>query len=160
MLALLLAFGGCAADEGDEVADVETEEMEPLGAEDDLEPEPMEPGEMEPMEPGEPEPMEPGEPESMEPGETAPPMGPDVEEPAAEPTPVAALSGEEVFAARCGTCHETSPMAEAGDRFDRATLEAFLRKQEAVDGEEHQVAFRGSPEEMETLLDWLLEPQG
>jgi mono/diheme cytochrome c family protein len=153
MLALLLVFGSCAADEGAEVSEVETEAMEPLGVEDDLEPEPMEPGEMEPVEPGEIEPMEPGEP--------ATPMSPDVEEPAAEPTPAAAaVSGEEVFAARCGTCHETSPMAGAGDRFDRATLEAFVRKQEAVDGEEHQVAFRGSPEEMETLLDWLLEPQG
>jgi mono/diheme cytochrome c family protein len=153
LLALLFAFGGCAADEEAEVSEVETEEMEPLGVEDDLEPEPMETGETEPMDSGEPVPMEPAEP--------ATPAVPDVEQPAAEPTAAAAaVSGEEVFVARCGTCHETSPMAEAGDRFDRATLEAFVRKQEAVDGEEHQVAFRGSPEEMEALLDWLLEPQG
>ena len=144
ILALLLAFGGCAVDEEAEVSEVETQEVEPLGAEDDLEPMPMEPGAPEPMEPGEP----------------ATPMGSDVEEPAAEPSPAEpapASPGEEVFAARCGTCHETADLAGVGDRFDRTALEAFLRKQEAVDGEEHQIAFRGSPEEMKTLLDWLLE---
>lgn len=51
-------------------------------------------------------------------------------------------------------------MRGLGDRFDEATLEAFLRQEEEVDGEKHPKPFRGSSEEMAALADWLFEQDG
>lgn len=143
LLLLLAAMGGCAVEEDAEITEVETQEAEPLQAEEEVQPEPMQPA----------EPETPMEERSTEPA-TQPATAP-AAEPATEAAPAAAIAGAEVFAERCGKCHEPSDMEGIGDRFDAASLEAFVRQEETVDGEEHAMPFRGSPEEMEALTDWL-----
>ena len=38
---------------------------------------------------------------------------------------------------------------------DFETLAAFLRKEAPLDGEEHKQAFKGTDEELQTIVDWL-----
>lgn len=94
----------------------------------------------------------------------------------AEEQPSAALDGRELFVEthKCALCHSVpgagieaktksdklkgpdlgGPLPEA---LDLARVGAYLRKQAKRDGEEHKREFKGSDEELQALVDWLLE---
>ncbi len=86
-------------------------------------------------------------------------------------TAAADVNAKEIFVAKCGNCHS---LASAGIeakaksekmrgpdlgklQIDAATLTSYLKKETALDGREHKIAFKGSDEELQALVDWLLE---
>ena len=79
--------------------------------------------------------------------------------------------GKETFlASKCNLCHAV-PAAEIeaktkSDKLrgadlggpieaDFETLAAYLRKQGELDGEQHKREFKGTDEELQTIIDWL-----
>lgn len=40
---------------------------------------------------------------------------------------------------------------------DKATLAKYIKQEAKVDGEEHKKGFKGTDEELQALVDWLLE---
>ncbi len=89
---------------------------------------------------------------------------------AAEDTPV----GQQEFAdQKCNLCHGVATVGiEAktksdkmkgpdlvglGEEFDVKTLTAYMHQKTEKDGKQHKKEFKGSDEELQALVDWLLE---
>lgn len=84
------------------------------------------------------------------------------------------MDGKAVFLAeKCNTCHGVAAagieakvksekmrgpnLDEKVGEHDRAELVAFVRGEGELGGKEHKKPFKGSDEELQALLDWLLE---
>ena len=84
----------------------------------------------------------------------------------------AATDGKAIFLAeKCETCHSVQPAGieakvksekmkgpdlDAGvGEFDHAALVAFLRGKGELEGKQHKKPFKGTDEELATLIDWL-----
>ena len=96
---------------------------------------------------------------------------------------VSASSGEEVAAGqqvyldqKCNMCHAVSTvgieakttsekmkgpdlvgLAKHETLADAATLAKYIKQEAKLDGEEHKKGFKGTDEELQALVDWLLE---
>jgi mono/diheme cytochrome c family protein len=81
-------------------------------------------------------------------------------------------AGQELFLAqRCNLCHSVPPAGiEATTKSDKMKgpelvdldlepewMGQFLRKQVQKDGADHKKEFKGTDEELQTLISWLLE---
>jgi hypothetical protein len=51
---------------------------------------------------------------------------------------------------------EPPDLSGVGNRHTAEFIGNFLRKKETIDGRKHQRRFRGTPEERQTLVDWLM----
>jgi mono/diheme cytochrome c family protein len=86
----------------------------------------------------------------------------------------AAEDGKKVFtASRCQTCHSVEAagiealaksekmkgpdLTNLHSRLDAEWIAKYLRKKEQLDGKAHRTEFKGSDEELQALVDWLLE---
>lgn len=84
-----------------------------------------------------------------------------------------ASDGQELFVAqKCTTCHAVSsvglearmtkgPMAGpdlvgVADSRDAAWITAYLRGEEKIEGKKHARPFKGTPEELQTIVSWVL----
>lgn len=93
---------------------------------------------------------------------------------AAVPSPMSSEDGKATFMkAGCNTCHAVSaagieakmkagPMkgtdlTDVGSRHTAEWIAQYVRKEETLNGKSHAKAFKGTDEELQTLLDWLLE---
>lgn len=82
--------------------------------------------------------------------------------------------GKAVFEAqKCNTCHSVSSagiqakttsekmkgpdLTGVGERHPREWIVQYVRKEADKDGKKHATAFKGSDEELQALVDWLLE---
>jgi mono/diheme cytochrome c family protein len=80
--------------------------------------------------------------------------------------------GKAIFLAqKCNLCHSVSAagierqtksekvagpdLTTATAKHDKAFLEKFLLKQETVDGKKHGKEWKGTPQELDALIDWL-----
>ncbi|HSR53180.1 MAG TPA: c-type cytochrome [Acidobacteriota bacterium] len=87
---------------------------------------------------------------------------------------VSEIDGQKVFdGAKCGTCHsvtsagieakmKSGPMAGSdltgiGEKHEAKWIASYLRQEVKMDGKAHAKAFKGSDEELQALVDWLLE---
>ncbi len=83
-----------------------------------------------------------------------------------------APDGKAVFLAKkCNLCHSLASAAiertsksektkgpdlgGVGKRHDAAWMKRWLAKEEQLNGKKHQLAFKGTPQEMEALIAWL-----
>ena len=90
------------------------------------------------------------------------------------PLVAAAEDGKAVFKAqKCNTCHDVSSAGIAakttseklkgpdltgvGKRHDAGWIAKYLKKATTKDGKSHAVPFKGTDEELQALVDWLLE---
>lgn len=78
-------------------------------------------------------------------------------------------AGKKIFTEqKCNSCHSIEvvglkkrpnqkppDLSEVGSERNAEFLAKFLRKQEAIEGVKHMVAFKGSDEELEKLTKWL-----
>jgi len=84
--------------------------------------------------------------------------------------------GKAIFLAqKCNLCHSVSAagierqtksekiagpdLTTATAKHDKAFLEKFLTKQETLDGKKHGKEFKGTPQELDALIDWLKQPK-
>ena len=84
--------------------------------------------------------------------------------------------GKAIFLAqKCNLCHSVSAagierqtksekiagpdLTTATAKHDKAFLEKFLTKQETIDGKKHGKDFKGTPQELDALIDWLKQPK-
>ncbi|HMB54152.1 MAG TPA: c-type cytochrome [Thermoanaerobaculia bacterium] len=84
------------------------------------------------------------------------------------------MDGKAIFLAeKCNTCHGVAAagieakvksekmrgpdLDETLGEHDRGELVAFVRGEAEMDGKEHKKPFKGSDEELQVLVDWLLE---
>ncbi len=80
--------------------------------------------------------------------------------------------GKAVFEAqKCNMCHSVSSagieaksekmfkgdLVNLADKYDAKWLVQYLKKEVQLDGEDHNKEFKGSDEELQALVDWLLE---
>lgn len=82
--------------------------------------------------------------------------------------------GKAIFLAqKCNTCHAVSSagieakttsakmkgpdLTGVGERYEREWIVKYVQKEVDKDGKSHSTAFKGSDEELEALVDWLLE---
>lgn len=85
-------------------------------------------------------------------------------------TEVQAADGKTVFEAqKCGLCHSVSSagiegkmktstdLTGVGDKHDGEWIKQYVTKQVQLDGKDHKKEFKGSDEELQALVDWLLE---
>ncbi|HSR69567.1 MAG TPA: c-type cytochrome [Acidobacteriota bacterium] len=87
---------------------------------------------------------------------------------------VSEIDGRKVFdEAKCGTCHSVTsaeimakmkagPMAGGdlagiAEKRESKWIAGYLRQEEKIDGKAHAKPFKGSDEELQALVDWLLE---
>jgi len=79
------------------------------------------------------------------------------------------LDGKEIFMDnKCNTCHTVTSMeitskktnavdlSNAGSAGDAKLLKTFLLKESKINDKEHKLKFKGSEEELDTLINWLL----
>lgn len=86
----------------------------------------------------------------------------------------ASEDGKKAFmGAKCQTCHSVESagiealaksekmrgpdLTNLHSKFDAQWLVKYLRKQEQLEGKAHRTEFKGSDEELQALVDWLLE---
>jgi len=91
---------------------------------------------------------------------------------AAPASAAAPPDGKAIFLAqKCNLCHSVSAagierqtksekvagpdLTTATAKHDRAFLEKYLTKQETLDGKKHGKEWKGSPEELAAVIDWL-----
>ena len=81
------------------------------------------------------------------------------------------LDGKAIFVAKCGNCHsiasagiEAKAKSErmrgpdlGGSKMSAKEMAGYLKKETSLDGNKHKIAFKGSDEELQALIDWLLE---
>jgi mono/diheme cytochrome c family protein len=84
----------------------------------------------------------------------------------------AAPDGKAIFLAqKCNLCHTVSAagierqtksdkvagpdLTTATAKHDKAFLEKFLLKQETIDGKKHGKEWKGTPQELDAVIDWL-----
>lgn len=81
--------------------------------------------------------------------------------------------GPKIFRSEgCDVCHSVSAagieargpervqgpdLSGVGARVDAGLLAGYLRQEAAIDGKKHRKGFKGSDEELQALVDWLLE---
>lgn len=86
--------------------------------------------------------------------------------------PAAAEDGKEIFLAqKCNLCHAVSsadieakttneklkgPDLSTTPERDAAWLSAYLKQEEMLEDEKHKKVFKGSDEELQALIDWLM----
>lgn len=92
--------------------------------------------------------------------------------PAAAATGAAAPDGKAIFLAqKCNLCHSVSAagierqtksekvagpdLTTATAKHDKAFLEKYLTKQETLDGKKHGKEWKGTPQELDAVIDWL-----
>lgn len=85
-------------------------------------------------------------------------------------------NGKAIFLAqKCNLCHSVSAagiertvksekiagpdLTTATAQHDRAFLEKFLLKQETIDGKKHGKDWKGTPQELDAVIDWLKTPK-
>ncbi len=90
----------------------------------------------------------------------------------AAPAVVAGDSGKEIFTVqKCVKCHsvdsqdvattskkdpsEISDLSNVGAARERAFLVAYIKREETLDGKKHKYKFKGTEQELATLVDWL-----
>jgi mono/diheme cytochrome c family protein len=54
-----------------------------------------------------------------------------------------------------GKKQEPSDLSDAGKRHDAAFISKWLMKEEKIEGKKHKKKFKGNPDELKTLSDWL-----
>jgi len=96
--------------------------------------------------------------------------------PAAAAAAPAAPDGKAIFLAqKCNLCHSVSAagierqtksekvagpdLTTATAKHDRAFLEKFLLKQETIEGKKHGKEWKGTPQELDAVIDWLKAPK-
>jgi len=70
---------------------------------------------------------------------------------------------------KCQSCHSIEAagmkkkpnqkppdLSAVGSKHEAAFLAAFLKKKEAINDKKHAISFKGSDEELETLVQWLV----
>ena len=92
----------------------------------------------------------------------------------AEPTPPPVFEdGEESFRMHCAECHgvkaaQISPttkkkkdkgpdLTDIGEKFQPDWIKRYVKEEEDLGGKSHKKKFKGSDEELQVLVDWLLE---
>ena len=91
-----------------------------------------------------------------------------------EPTaPPAYDDGKEAYEQHCGECHgvksaEIKPKTKnnqdkgadlggIGEKYQEGWIKRYVKQEEDHDGKSHRKKFKGSDEELQVLVDWLLE---
>lgn len=89
-------------------------------------------------------------------------------------SPAAAEDGKATFEAQsCNLCHDVSSagitaktkseklkgpdLTGVGDRFDAEWIAKYVKKEVDKDGKAHTKPFKGTDEELQAIVDWLLE---
>ncbi|MBZ0199026.1 MAG: cytochrome c [Ignavibacteriaceae bacterium] len=83
--------------------------------------------------------------------------------------PMEDVSGEKIFVDnKCTMCHSVSASEITSKKKDAADLSKlsnvltadfltkYLKKEEAIDGEKHKVTFKGTEEDLNKMVEWLL----
>ena len=87
--------------------------------------------------------------------------------------PVADDDGKEAFEKNCAECHGVKvaeieattkdeklkgpDLVDLGERFEAEWIVKYVKKEADKDGKAHKKKFKGSDEELQVLVDWLLE---
>lgn len=79
------------------------------------------------------------------------------------------LDGKQIFIdAKCNNCHtvtsveitskkdDATDLSNAGTVGDAALMKSFLLKEAKINDQEHKMKFKGSVEELDALVNWLL----
>ena len=91
-----------------------------------------------------------------------------------EPIATPALEdGKEAYVKHCGECHGVkvarispttknaddrgSDLTGIGEKYQSDWLKKYVMEEEELDGKSHKKKFKGSDEELQVLVDWLLE---
>ena len=93
-----------------------------------------------------------------------------IAEPAATPT---VEDGKKTYVNHCGECHgvkvaeikpttknakdKGSDLTGIGEKFQAEWIKKYVKEEEHLGGKSHKKKFKGSDEELQVLVDWLLE---